>query len=99
VLIHEIVEEVSLKKLVPSQRLFEAIVGHHTTPEQAADIFRRVSPRLAVFSHAEGGATVVERTRRTYPGRVEFGEDLMVIDIGDEVVVRRRGQTAVREGR
>jgi ribonuclease Z len=99
VLIHEIVDEVSLKKLVPSQRLFEAIVGHHTTPEQAADIFRRVSPRLAVFSHAEGGAAVVERTRRTYPGRVEFGEDLMVIDIGDEVVVRRRGQTAVREGR
>jgi ribonuclease Z len=94
VLIHEAVDEVSLKKLAPSQRLFEAIVGHHTTPEQAADIFRRVSPRLAVFSHAEGGAAVIERTRRTYSGRVEFGEDLMVIDIGDEVVVRRRGATA-----
>ena len=96
VLIHEAVDEVSLKKLVPSQRLFEAIVGHHTTPEQAADIFRRVSPRLALFSHAEGGAAVVERTRRTYPGRVEFGEDLMVIEIGDEVVVRRRGANALR---
>lgn len=96
VLIHEAVDEVSLKKLVPSQRLFEAIVGHHTTPEQAADIFRRVSPRLALFSHAEGGVAVVERTRRTYPGRVEFGEDLMVIEIGDEVVVRRRGANALR---
>ena len=96
VLIHEAVDEVSLKKLAPSQRLFEAIVGHHTTPEQAADIFRRVSPRLAVFSHAEGGAAVVERTRRTYPGRVEFGEDLMVIEIGDEVVVHRRGANALR---
>ena len=96
VLIHEAVDEVSLKKLVPSQRLFEAIVGHHTTPEQAADIFRRVSPRLALFSHAEGGAAVVERTRRTYPGRVEFGEDLMVIEIGDEVVVHRRGTNAPR---
>ena len=99
VLIHEVVDEVSLKKLVPSQRLFEAIVGHHTTPEQAADIFRRVSPRLAVFSHAEGGAAVVERTRRTYSGRVEFGEDLMVIEIGDEVVVRRRGADALRQER
>jgi ribonuclease Z len=89
-LIHEAVDEVSLKKFAPSQRLFEAIVAHHTTPEQAADIFRRVSPRLAVYSHADGGAAVVERTRRTYSGRVEFGEDLMVIEIGDEVVVRRR---------
>ena len=96
VLIHEAVDEVSLKKLVPSQRLFEAIVGHHTTPEQAADIFRRVSPRLALYSHAEGGAAVVERTRRTYSGRVEFGEDLMVIEIGDEVVVRRRGGNTPR---
>jgi ribonuclease Z len=96
VLIHEAVDEVSLKKLAPSQHLFEAIVGHHTTPEQAADIFRRVSPRLALFSHAEGGAAVVERTRRTYSGRVEFGEDLMVIEIGDEVVVRRRAANAPR---
>jgi hypothetical protein len=30
---------------------------------------------LAVFSHADGGAAVVERKRRTYSGRVEFGED------------------------
>jgi ribonuclease Z len=99
VLIHEVVDEVSLKVLAPSQQLFEAIVGHHTTPEQAADVFRRVSPRLAVFSHAEGGAAVVERTRRTYSGRVEFGEDLMVIEIGDEVVVRRREANALRQAR
>ena len=90
VLIHEPVDEVSQKKLVPSQQLFEAIVAHHTTPEQAAEIFRRVSPKLAVYSHAQGGAAIVERTQRTYPGRVEFGEDLMVIEIGDEVAVRRR---------
>ena len=45
---------------------------------------------------AEGGAAVVERTRRTYSGRVEFGEDLMVIEVGDEVVVRRRGANALR---
>jgi ribonuclease Z len=88
-LIHETVDDVSLRKLAPSERLFEAIVGHHTTPEQAADVFRRVGPRLAVFSHAQGGPAVVDRTRRLYDGRVEMGEDLMIVEIGDEVVVRR----------
>jgi ribonuclease Z len=97
VLIHETVDDVSLRKLVPSERLFEAIVAHHTTPEQAADIFRRVGPRLAVFSHAQGGTAVVDRTRRSYTGRVEMGEDLMVIEIGDEVVVRRRGPGPQRQ--
>ena len=76
---------------VVSRSLFRAIVEHHTTPEQAADIFRRVGARLAVFSHAQGGAAVIDRTRRSYQGRVELGEDLMLIEIGDEVVVRRRG--------
>ena len=28
----------------------DAIVARHTTPEQAAGIFSKVSPRLAVFS-------------------------------------------------
>lgn len=91
VLIHEAVDDVSLRKLAPSEQLFQAIVAHHTTPEQAAEIFGRVGPRLAVFSHAKGGMPVVDRTRRTYTGRVEMGEDLMAIEIGDEVVVRRRG--------
>jgi ribonuclease Z len=96
VLIHEAVDDESLRKLAPSQRLFEAIVAHHTTPEQAADIFRRVAPRVAVFSHAEGGPTVLERTRRSYAGRVEMGEDLMVIEVGEEVVVRRSEARARR---
>jgi hypothetical protein len=51
---------------------------------------------LAVFSHAQGGPAVVDRTRRSYPGRVEMGEDLMLIEIGDEVVVRRRGPGPLR---
>jgi ribonuclease BN (tRNA processing enzyme) len=96
VLIHEVVDDVSLRKLAPSQRLFEAIVGHHTTPEQAAEIFKRVGPRLAVFSHAQGGSAVVDRVRQLYDGRVEMGEDLMVIAVGDEIVVRRHGPGAER---
>ena len=87
VLIHEAIDLDVLKRLVANQQRMEAIVSRHTTPEQAAGIFTRVSPRLAVFSHSPGTAAIVEQTRRFYSGRVEMGTDLMVIDIGDEVRV------------
>jgi ribonuclease Z len=90
VLIHEAIDLDVLRRLVPNQQRMEAIVARHTTPEQAASIFSRVSPRLAVFSHSPGTAAIVEQTKRSYSGRVEMGEDLMVIDIGGEVRVRPR---------
>jgi ribonuclease Z len=89
VLIHEAIDPEVLRRLVPDKRRVDAIVERHTTPEQAADVFSKVSPRLAVFSHSPGTAAIVEQTRRSYRGRVEMGEDLMVIDIGAEVRVRR----------
>lgn len=95
VLIHEAIDQDVLRRLVPDKSRVEAIVARHTTPEQAAGIFNRVSPRLAVFSHSPGTAAIVEQTRRSYPGRVEMGEDLMVIDIGAEVRVTP-GVAAVR---
>lgn len=85
VLLHEAIDAEALRKLVPGERLFKAIVAHHTTAEQAADVFTRVKPRLAVFSHTPGTASIVERARRSSSGRVEMGRDLMVIDIGDEI--------------
>lgn len=87
VLIHEAIDLDVLRRLVPDTARREAIVARHTTPEQAAGIFSRVPPRLAVFSHSPGTSAIVEQTRRRYPGRVEMGEDLMVIDIGAEVRV------------
>lgn len=87
VLIHEAIDVDVLRRLVPDKPRMDAIVARHTTPEQAASIFRKVSPRLAVFSHSPGTAAIVEQTRRSYAGRVEMGEDLMVIDIGPEVRV------------
>jgi ribonuclease Z len=89
VLIHEAIDGDVLRRLALDQHRVEAIVARHTTPEQAAGIFSRVSPRLAVFSHSPGTAAIVERTKQSYPGRVEMGTDLMVIDIGDEVRIRR----------
>ena len=88
VLIHEAIDLDVLRRLVPDKLRMDAIVERHTTPEQAAGVFSKVSPRLAVFSHSPGTAAIVEQTRRSYPGRVEMGEDLMVIDIGAEVRVK-----------
>jgi ribonuclease Z len=90
VLIHEAIDVDVLRRLIPDKTTMDAIVARHTTPEQAAIIFGKVSPRLAVFSHSPGTAAIVEQTRRSYSGRVEMGEDLMVIDIGAEVVVARQ---------
>jgi ribonuclease Z len=94
VLIHEAIDLDVLRRLVPDQQRVEAIVARHTTPEQAAVVFGRVSPRLAVFSHSPGTAAIVEQTKRSYSGRVEMGTDLMVIDIADEVRVRPGGAEA-----
>jgi ribonuclease Z len=88
VLIHEAIDLDVLRRLVPDKSRMETIVTRHTTPEQAAGIFAKVAPRLAVFSHSPGTAAIVEQTRRAYAGRVEMGEDLMVIDIGAEVRVK-----------
>lgn len=94
-MIHEAIGPDVLRRLVPDKSRMDAIVARHMTPEQAATVFSKVSPRLAVFSHSPGTAAIAEQTRRSYPGRVETGEDLMVIDIGAEVRVK----SGVAEGR
>jgi hypothetical protein len=49
-----------------------------------------VKPRLAVFSHFNGvPVAILPLVRQSYAGSVEFGEDLMTIDVGDAVKVRR----------
>jgi len=95
-LIHEAIDEEEVRRKVQNPQLVEALLGLHTTPEQAAEIFQRVGPRLAVFSHIPPTSAILERTRRIYKGRVEEGVDLMVIDIGTAVVVRSppRGSTS-----
>lgn len=46
----------------------------------------------AAVTLSPGTAAIAEQTRRSYPGRVEMGEDLMVIDVGAEVRVRAHRQ-------
>jgi ribonuclease Z len=69
----------------------------HATPEQAAEVFAKVKPKLAVFSHiilgpTESASDLLARTRHRYDGNIEVGEDRMVIEIGDSVQVRKSRQ-------
>jgi ribonuclease Z len=90
-LIHEIADPDLLRAFAPNMTdaQFKQIISHHTTPEQAGEIFKRVKPRLAVFSHAPNAPVVVKKAGAVYSGRIEAGEDLMRITIGDEVSVER----------
>jgi ribonuclease Z len=66
------------------------IAANHTTPEQAAEVFSRVKPKLAVYNHLLlfGGATaddLVRATRKKYHGPLIVGEDLLRIEITDKI--------------
>ena len=64
------------------------IADHHTDPVEAGQVFARVKPKLAVFSHG-GSAAILPLVRRNYSGPVEVGEDMMTIDVGENIDVRR----------
>ena len=89
VLIHEVIDPDLLRTRPdrPSAATIDAIVAHHTTPEQAGTVFRRVAPRLAVYSHAPNTARVLAQTRTTYAGPLQGAEDLLTIRIGAEITV------------
>jgi len=74
------------------------VVAHHVTPEQAGEVFAKTKPRLAVFSHIVmpdvGEQDLIPQTRKTYAGPVQVGEDLMMIEVGDKIDVRRPGRSS-----
>ena len=92
-LVHEVASPQSIERAgVPAARA-KAVVEHHVTPEQAAEVFNKTRPKLALYSHIVWpDATeedVIPPTRKTYSGAVELGEDLMVIEVGERVLTRR----------
>ena len=93
VLIHEVASPESFRRAGISPERAASVISHHITPEKAADVFARVKPRLAVFSHiVQPDATekeLIGPTRKVYSGPVEVGEDLMVIDIGTTIEIHR----------
>ena len=78
----------------------DAILGYHSTPEQAATVFSQVMPRLAVYTHivdqTGGGAqSLIARTQTAgYTGPLQVGTDLTSIGIGDTIAVNRCASTA-----
>lgn len=82
-----------LDELLPhlqlTRRQAKAIADHHTDGVEAGLVLQRVRPKLAVFSHYALRSANLAPIRQSYAGRVEFGEDLMTIEVGDSVVVRR----------
>lgn len=93
VLVHEVFVPATLERAgVPSGHA-RNIVAIHTTPEQAGEVFARVAPRLAVYSHVclptAAEQDLLPATRKAYGGPLQLGEDLMVIEIGETIDVRR----------
>ena len=81
-------------ELLPGTRLtrgqWKTIGEHHTDGTEAGRVFQRAKPKLAVFSHYNGpSAATLALVRQNYAGPVEFGEDLMTIEVGDTVSVHR----------
>ena len=91
-LVHEVVvPEALVRAGLPPGRV-SSIVAVHATPEQAGEVFTRTKPRLAVYSHIVPFGNendIIAPTRRTYSGPLELGEDLMVIEVGEKIEVRR----------
>ena len=91
-LVHEVAATTA--ELLDTSETARIVAGNHTTPEEAAEVFKRVQPKLAVYSHILqfGGYTlndIIDSTRKAYSGPFEVGEDLMTIELGDKVEIRR----------
>jgi len=99
VLVHEVAAASAQSLAGPDVR---RIVEMHTSPEDAAKVFRAARPYLAVYSHimlfGMGEEELMRRTRRSYRGAVEIGRDLMVIEVQNEVQVRSSPSDGPRAG-
>lgn len=81
-------------ELLQSSEQLRRITNNHTTPEQAGEVFARVAPKLAVFTHILlfgefAAADLIPAARKTYSRALEVGEDLMRIEIGEDIQVIR----------
>jgi ribonuclease Z len=88
VLVHEVIDPEAVRNRPGlSTAIADAIIAHHTTPQQAGEVFRRVAPRLAVYSHAPNTERVLAQTRAVYTGPLQGAEDLLTILIGAQIEV------------
>ncbi len=89
VLVHEVLDAETVRAWFPTNpELAAAIHAKHTTPEQAGEVFARVKPKLAVYSHAPASARIITETRKSYAGPLQGAEDLLTIEIGETIEMR-----------
>jgi ribonuclease Z len=92
-LVHEVVVPATFQRAGSKPERAKSVTAHHTTPEEAGEVFTRTKPKLAVYSHIVLPSATTEElmsaTRKTYHGPVVVGEDLMAINVGNEVIVHR----------
>lgn len=92
-LIHEVFAPDTLQRAGVEPDRAARIVDYHATPQQAGEVFARAKPKLAVYSHicmpTAADQDLVASTRSIYDGPLEVGEDLMVIEVGERITVRR----------
>jgi len=98
VLVHEVFVPATLQRAGLAADRAQRIIDYHTTPEQAGEVFTRVKPKLAVYSHicmpTATEQDLLPATRQTYAGPLQLGEDLMVIDVGETIDVRKPARSS-----
>jgi ribonuclease Z len=93
VLVHEVAAPETFQRAGSPPERAKSVIAHHVTPEQAGEVFSRTKPKLAVYSHivlpTATEEDLIPPTRKTYGGPLELGEDLMAIEVGEKIEVRR----------
>src|SRR5215813_5834361 len=93
VLVHEVAAPETFQQAGTPPERAKSVIAHHVTPEQAGEVFSRTKPKLAVYSHivlpTATEEDLIPPTRKTYGGPLELGEDLMAIEVGEKIEVRR----------
>ena len=92
-LIHEVF---MMSRQLATLPQLKPVADHHTSPEQAGEVFSRVQPKLAAYSHVILLGTTEEelltRTKSAYAGPLVVGEDLLRFEVGDRIIVKRWDQ-------
>ncbi|NQZ54343.1 MAG: MBL fold metallo-hydrolase [Piscirickettsiaceae bacterium] len=88
-LIHEVAA--ADETLLQNNRRLQKIIRYHTSPDQAAMVFNKVQPRVAIYSHlllfGINEQQLLEKTKSLYQGAVYIGEDLLKIGVGKNITV------------
>ncbi len=95
-----LIHEVAMARPELMSNLFaQAIIAHHTSPQDCGRVFAQAKPKLAAYTHLVFLANekvpeatlddLVKQTRETYDGPLEVGEDLTAFEIGETVKVTR----------